>query len=56
MDLILDVATRWNSTHSMLERLCSLRIRVEQVLRNPDVVKPGSTDHLHLRDEVVHHS
>ncbi|XP_077972386.1 E3 SUMO-protein ligase ZBED1-like [Styela clava] len=50
LELILDVSTRWNSTYSMLERLCRLQAYVRQVLCNGLIVKATSSAHLELKD------
>jgi len=37
--LIQDVATRWNSTYSMLERLCEQRWPISAVLSDPNITR-----------------
>ncbi|XP_076811671.1 E3 SUMO-protein ligase ZBED1-like [Clavelina lepadiformis] len=50
LELVLDVATRWNSTFQMIQRLCHLQWMVRQILSDTTVTSRSKASHLEIRD------
>jgi len=50
LELILDVPNRWNSTYSMIARLCQMQWMVRQVISNTAITSRSKASQLEIRD------